>query len=57
MTKQLQIGNTDLYVNPIGLGANTIGAHNLYPNTNDDEGRALVEAHHQYWYRLFRHSI
>ncbi|MUK89357.1 oxidoreductase [Ornithinibacillus sp. L9] len=44
MTQKVQIGNTDLYVNPIGLGANAVGGHNLYPNTDDLAGKELVKA-------------
>lgn len=44
MVKQVQIGNTDLYVNPIGLGTNAVGGHNLYPNLEDENGRNLVRA-------------
>lgn len=32
MTKQTRLGKTDIYVNPIGLGTNVVGGHNLYPN-------------------------
>ncbi|MDF2668447.1 MAG: oxidoreductase [Paenibacillus sp.] len=42
MDKQTQIGRTELYVNPIGMGTNTVGGHNLFPNLNDDTGRAMV---------------
>ena len=28
--KKTQIGKTDLYVNPIGLGTNAVGGHNLF---------------------------
>ena len=44
MVKQVQIGKTDLYVNPIGLGTNAVGGHNLYPNLQDEAGRNLVRA-------------
>lgn len=42
MSHKVQIGNTGLYVTPIGLGANAVGGHNLYPNLNEDTGRELV---------------
>ncbi|WP_100012352.1 aldo/keto reductase [Lentibacillus sediminis] len=42
MTTKTRIGKTDLYVNPVGLGANAVGGHNLYPNTVDEAGRELV---------------
>ena len=44
MVKQVQIGNTDLYVNPIGLGTNAVGGHNIYPNLQDENGRNIVRA-------------
>jgi aryl-alcohol dehydrogenase-like predicted oxidoreductase len=44
MTKQARIGKTDLYVNPIGLGTNAVGGHNLYPNLNEEVGKDLVRS-------------
>src|SRR5262245_36058448 len=44
MAKQTQIGKTDLYVNPIGLGTNAVGGHNLFPNLDEEAGRELVRA-------------
>lgn len=37
-----QIGKTGLYVNPIGLGANSIGGYNLYPNLGEEIGKELA---------------
>jgi myo-inositol catabolism protein IolS len=42
MTRQTQIGKTSLYVNPIGLGTNAVGGHNLYPNLDEEAGKELV---------------
>lgn len=42
LTNKVQIGKTGLYVNPIGLGTNAVGGHNLYPNLNEDTGKELV---------------
>ena len=42
MTKHVQIGKTGLYVNPIGLGTNAVGGHNLYPNLDEEVGKDLV---------------
>jgi myo-inositol catabolism protein IolS len=42
MTKQTRIGKTDLLVNPIGLGTNAVGGHNLYPNLDEEAGKELV---------------
>jgi len=42
MTEQIQLGKTDLFVNPIGLGTNAVGGHNLFPNLDEGAGRELV---------------
>lgn len=42
MAKQTRIGKTDLYVNPIGLGTNAVGGHNLFPNLDEEAGKELV---------------
>ncbi|PFN76001.1 oxidoreductase [Bacillus sp. AFS076308] len=42
MLNQVRIGKTDLYVNPIGLGTNAVGGHNLFPNLDEEAGRELV---------------
>ncbi|RKQ28797.1 aldo/keto reductase [Oceanobacillus halophilus] len=42
MTKTVQIGKTDLIVNPIGLGANYVGGTNLYPDLSEKAGKELV---------------
>src|SRR4051794_36724544 len=42
--KKTQIGKTDLYVNPIGLGTNAVGGHNLFPNLDEEAGRELVRS-------------
>lgn len=42
MAEQVRIGKTDLYVNPIGLGTNAVGGHNLFPNLDEEAGRDLV---------------
>jgi aryl-alcohol dehydrogenase-like predicted oxidoreductase len=42
MLKQVRIGKTELYVNPIGLGTNAVGGHNLFPNLDEEAGRELV---------------
>ncbi|MCM3653546.1 aldo/keto reductase [Metabacillus litoralis] len=48
MTKQTQLGKTGIYVNPIGLGTNAVGGHNLYPNLDEEAGKELVRTaiHH-----------
>lgn len=42
MSKNVQLGKSDLYVNPIGLGTNAVGGHNLYPNLDEEAGKQLV---------------
>ncbi|MFJ8236551.1 aldo/keto reductase [Ureibacillus sp. NPDC094379] len=42
MLKQVQLGKTDLFVNPLGLGTNAVGGHNLFPNLDEQEGKQLV---------------
>src|SRR5699024_5168578 len=36
MVKQNRLGKSDLIVNPIGLGAMTIGSENMYPHVNEE---------------------
>lgn len=43
MEKQTRIGKTDLHVNPIGLGTNAVGGHNIYPNLDEQVGKDLVK--------------
>lgn len=42
MEKQVQLGKSDLFVNPIGLGTNAVGGHNIYPDTDEEAGKELV---------------
>ncbi|MFC7364685.1 MULTISPECIES: aldo/keto reductase [Bhargavaea] len=42
MSKQVNLGKSGLNVNPIGLGTNAVGGHNLYPNLSEETGRELV---------------
>lgn len=42
MTEKVQIGKTDLYVNPIGIGTNKVGGHNLFPDLNNEQGKDTV---------------
>ena len=42
MTEKIQLGKTDLLVNPIGLGTNAVGGHNIYPNLDEETGRDIV---------------
>ncbi|OZB98188.1 aldo/keto reductase [Paenibacillus sp. XY044] len=38
----IRLGKSDLHIHPIGLGANAVGGHNLYPNLNEETGRDVV---------------
>lgn len=42
MEKQRRLGKSDLYVNPVGLGTNAVGGHNIHPNLNDETGKEVV---------------
>ncbi|MBC1512918.1 aldo/keto reductase [Listeria booriae] len=42
MKKQVEIGKTGLRVTPIGFGANTIGAHNLFENIDEEVSRETL---------------
>ncbi|MEK5215680.1 aldo/keto reductase [Psychrobacillus sp. FSL H8-0487] len=44
MKNAVEIGRTSLLVNPIGLGSNAVGGHNLFPNLNDETGKEIVRA-------------
>lgn len=42
MSIHVKLGKSDLYVNPIGLGTNAVGGHNLYPNLDEEVGKEVV---------------
>lgn len=42
MVQQVRIGKTELYVNPIGLGTNAVGGHNIYPHLNEETGKDVI---------------
>lgn len=42
MTNNVQLGSSDVFVNPIGVGTNAVGGHNLYPNLDEEAGKELV---------------
>lgn len=44
MVKNVCFGHSDVVANPLGLGTNAVGGHNLFPNLQDNDGRELVEA-------------
>ncbi|MGG3941431.1 aldo/keto reductase [Peribacillus psychrosaccharolyticus] len=42
MRNKVQLGSSNVYVNPIGLGTNAVGGHNIYPNLDEQAGKELV---------------
>lgn len=40
--EKVRLGKTNLYVHPIGLGANAVGGHNIHPNLDEAEGKEVV---------------
>ncbi|MGV2622561.1 UNVERIFIED_CONTAM: aldo/keto reductase [Halobacillus marinus] len=42
MDKSIRLGKSDLHINPIGLGTNAVGGHNLYPNLDEEQGKDVV---------------
>ncbi|MBB6451223.1 aryl-alcohol dehydrogenase-like predicted oxidoreductase [Geomicrobium halophilum] len=43
MVNDVRLGKSDVSVNPLGLGTNAVGGHNIYPNLLDEEqGRNVV---------------
>lgn len=42
MTRYVRLGKSDLMVNPIGLGTNAVGGHNIYPNLDEEQGKEVV---------------
>ncbi len=44
MTDKTTLGRTNLQILPLGLGANAVGGHNLFPGLNDETGRNIVRS-------------
>ncbi|ASF40332.1 aldo/keto reductase [Halobacillus halophilus] len=42
MDKLVNLGKSGLSVNPIGLGTNAVGGHNIYPNLDEEAGKDVV---------------
>lgn len=40
--KKVQLGKSGLFVNPIALGTNYVGGHNLYGDVDEEAGKQLV---------------
>ncbi|MEG0372299.1 MAG: aldo/keto reductase [Enterococcus sp.] len=41
---EVRIGKSQVYASALGLGANAVGGHNLYPNLADENGKEVVRA-------------
>ena len=44
MVESVKIGRSDVVANPLGLGTNAVGGHNLFPDLKDEDGIKLVKA-------------
>ncbi|WP_053365900.1 aldo/keto reductase [Bacillus sp. FJAT-27245] len=44
MAEKMRLGRTDLLVNPIGMGTNAVGGHNIYPNIDEAANFEMVRA-------------
>lgn len=42
MMAKVEIGKTGLIVNPVGIGTNAVGGHNLFPDLKDETGKEIV---------------
>ncbi|WP_082233444.1 aldo/keto reductase [Halobacillus massiliensis] len=42
MEKLTVLGKSEIKINPVGLGTNAVGGHNIYPNLDEEEGKNLV---------------
>lgn len=40
--RQTRLGKSDIQVNPLALGANAIGGHNLYPHLDEEQNKDLL---------------
>src|SRR5690625_1318025 len=43
MAEKVKLGKTDLHVHPIGLGANAVGGHNIYPDLDETSGKEVIQ--------------
>ncbi|MBF9298266.1 aldo/keto reductase [Mammaliicoccus sciuri] len=44
MANRVKLGKSNIEVNPIGLGTNAVGGHNLYPNLDEEQGKNVVRS-------------
>ncbi|UOQ45993.1 aldo/keto reductase [Halobacillus salinarum] len=42
MMTRTTLGKSEIPVNPIGLGTNAVGGHNIYPNLDEEAGKQVV---------------
>lgn len=42
VSDKVQVGKTELFVTPIGLGTNAVGGHNIWPDLDEEAGKNLV---------------
>ncbi|WP_173915699.1 aldo/keto reductase [Halobacillus sp. Marseille-Q1614] len=42
MRKRTTLGKSSIEVNPVGLGTNAVGGHNIYPNLDEEAGKDVV---------------
>lgn len=40
--KKVRLGKSEIYVNPIALGTNYVGGHNIYPDADEEAGKQLI---------------
>ncbi|MBY7142084.1 aldo/keto reductase [Virgibacillus sp. NKC19-3] len=43
MTYTVELGKSGLEINPIGIGTNAIGGHNIYPNLDEEANKQLLK--------------
>ncbi|WP_316568209.1 aldo/keto reductase [Neobacillus sp. YIM B06451] len=44
MARKTRLGRTELEVNPIGMGTNAVGGHNIYPNIDEMASYDMIRA-------------
>ncbi|MBS0692064.1 aldo/keto reductase, partial [Enterococcus faecalis] len=43
MTKEIQIGKSEVKTGKLGLGTNKVGGHNLFNDLQDSDGSQIIE--------------
>ncbi|MUV36852.1 Protein IolS [Lentibacillus sp. JNUCC-1] len=44
MERHVKLGKSDIDVYPVGLGTNAVGGHNIYPDLDEEQGKAVVRS-------------